>query len=41
LTAVDAAGRTALCDGVAEGLQHLQLEHAEKHALIVVSDGGD
>jgi Ca-activated chloride channel family protein len=41
LTAVDAAGQTALYDGVAEGLQHLQLGHAEKHALIVVSDGGD
>jgi Ca-activated chloride channel homolog len=41
LTAVDAEGKTALYDGVAEGLQHLQLGHAEKHALIVVSDGGD
>ncbi len=36
-----AAGRTALYDGVAEGLRHLELGHAEKHALIVVSDGGD
>lgn len=41
LTAVRAEGRTALYDGVAEGLQHLQLGHAQKHALIVVSDGGD
>lgn len=41
LTAVRAEGQTALYDGVAEGLQHLQLGHAEKHALIVVSDGGD
>ena len=41
LTAVDAAGRTALHDGVAQGLQHLQLGHTEKRALIVVSDGGD
>jgi Ca-activated chloride channel homolog len=41
LTAVDAAGQTALYDGVAEGLQHLQLGHGEKRALIVVSDGGD
>ncbi|HVB36934.1 MAG TPA: VWA domain-containing protein [Vicinamibacterales bacterium] len=36
-----AAGRTALYDGVAEGLRHLELGHAGKHALIVVSDGGD
>ena len=41
LTTVAAEGRTALYDGVAEGLQQLQLGHAEKHALIVVSDGGD
>jgi Ca-activated chloride channel family protein len=41
LTAVDAAGQTALYDGVAEGLQHLQLGRAEKRPLIVVSDGGD
>jgi Ca-activated chloride channel homolog len=41
LIAVRAEGRTALYDGVAEGLQHLQLGRAEKHALIVVSDGGD
>jgi Ca-activated chloride channel homolog len=41
LVAVEAGGQTALYDGVAEGLQHLQLGHAGKHALIVVSDGGD
>jgi len=41
LAAVRAEGRTALYDGVAEGLQHLQLGRAQKHALIVVSDGGD
>ena len=41
LTAVHAEGQTALYDGVAEGLQHLQLNHTAKHALIVVSDGGD
>ena len=41
LTAVRAEGQTALYDGVAEGLQHLQLGHSDKEALIVVSDGGD
>jgi Ca-activated chloride channel homolog len=41
LTAVRAEGKTALYDGVAEGLQQLQLGHGEKRALIVVSDGGD
>jgi Ca-activated chloride channel homolog len=41
LTAVRAEGRTALYDGVAEGLQHLDLGHGEKRALIVLSDGGD
>jgi Ca-activated chloride channel homolog len=41
LAAVHAEGQTALYDGVAEGLQHLQLNRTAKHALIVVSDGGD
>jgi Ca-activated chloride channel family protein len=41
LTAVHAEGRTALYDAVADGLQHLQLGHSEKQALVVVSDGGD
>jgi VWFA-related protein len=39
--AVDARGRTALYDAVAEGLVHLQLAHWRKTALIIVSDGGD
>ena len=41
LTAVRAEGRTALYDGVAEGLQHLELGRGDKRALIVLSDGGD
>jgi Ca-activated chloride channel family protein len=41
LSSVPADGQTALYDGVAEGLRHLELGHAEKRALIVVSDGGD
>lgn len=41
LTAVRAEGRTALYDGVAEGLRHLDLGHGEKRSLIVLSDGGD
>jgi VWFA-related protein len=41
LAAVRAEGRTALYDGVAEGLRHLELGHSQKNALIVVSDGGD
>ena len=41
LAAIRAEGRTALYDGVAEGLRHLHLGHTGKHALIVVSDGGD
>jgi len=41
LTGVRAAGRTALYDGVAEGLEHLQSGRTGKHALVVVSDGGD
>jgi VWFA-related protein len=41
LSAVPAEGLTALYDGVAAGLQRLQLGHAGKRALIVVSDGGD
>jgi Ca-activated chloride channel family protein len=39
--AVSAKGRTALYDAVAEGLNHLQLSHLERKALIVISDGGD
>jgi VWFA-related protein len=41
LSAMRSEGRTALYDGVAEGLRHLQLGHAEKKILVVVSDGGD
>ncbi len=41
LSAMPAEGRTALYDGVAQALQHLQLGHGERRALIVVSDGGD
>jgi len=41
LASIRAEGRTALYDAVAEGLQHLQLGRSDKHALIVVSDGGD
>jgi VWFA-related protein len=41
LTAIRAEGRTALYDGVMQGLQHLQLGHANRRVLLVVSDGGD
>lgn len=39
--AVSARGQTALYDAVNEGLNHLQLAHGDKKALIIVSDGGD
>jgi Ca-activated chloride channel family protein len=39
--AVPAEGQTALYDGVAAALERLQLGRAERHALIIVSDGGD
>ena len=35
------AGRTALYDAVAEGLNHLRFGQWDKKALIIVSDGGD
>jgi Ca-activated chloride channel homolog len=41
LSVMAAEGRTALHDGVAEALRHLQLGHGERRALIVISDGGD
>jgi len=41
VSAVTARGRTSLYDAVAEGLNHLQLGHWDKKALIIVSDGGD
>jgi VWFA-related protein len=41
IAAIPAEGQTALYDGVAVGLEHLLLGRAERHALVVVSDGGD
>jgi VWFA-related protein len=41
LSAVRAEGRTALYDGVAAGLEHLERGHGQRHALVLVSDGGD
>ncbi len=41
LAAVAAEGETALYDGVVEGLRHLRLGQPGKHALVIVSDGGD
>jgi Ca-activated chloride channel homolog len=41
VSAVSARGMTALYDAVAKGLDHLQLGHSDKKALIIVSDGGD
>lgn len=41
VSVVRARGTTALYDAVAEGIEHLQLSHLNKHALIIVSDGGD
>jgi Ca-activated chloride channel family protein len=41
LGAVRAEGRTALYDGVAAGLEHLEGGRAERRALVLVSDGGD
>lgn len=40
-TAISPGGRTALYDGVAEGLRQLELGHSQRTALVVVSDGGD
>jgi Ca-activated chloride channel family protein len=39
--AISPGGRTALYDGVAEGLRQLALGHSQRTALVVVSDGGD
>jgi Ca-activated chloride channel homolog len=36
-----AQGQTALYDAVSAGLNHLQLAHWDKRALVIVSDGGD
>jgi len=41
LGAVRAEGRTALYDGVAAGLEHLEGGRGERRALVLVSDGGD
>jgi Ca-activated chloride channel homolog len=41
LSAVRAEGRTALYDGVAAGLEHLERGRAQRRALVLVSDGGD
>ena len=41
LLAIRADGRTALYDGVAVGLRHLEKGSYQKKALIVLSDGGD
>ncbi len=41
LSAMPAAGRTALYDGVAEALQHLHLGRSDKNVLVIVTDGGD
>jgi VWFA-related protein len=41
VSAVSAGGGTALYDAVIEGLNHLQLAHGDKKALIIVSDGAD
>jgi len=41
LATTAAGGRTALYDGVAQGLQQLQRAQPGTHALVVVSDGGD
>jgi Ca-activated chloride channel family protein len=41
LSAIPTEGRTALYDGVAAALLHLELGHSEKKALVLVSDGGD
>lgn len=41
LHAIPTEGRTALYDGVAEGLRRLERSHTGRKVLIVVSDGGD
>ena len=41
ISAVSADGQTALYDAVIEGLNHLQLAHGDKRALVIISDGGD
>jgi len=41
VAAVSAGGGTALYDAVYAGLNHLQIAHGDKKALIIVSDGAD
>lgn len=41
VNAVSAEGQTALYDAVMKALDHLQLGHQKKKAIIIVSDGGD
>jgi Ca-activated chloride channel family protein len=41
LLSIRADGRTALYDGIAVGLRHLEKGSYQKRALIVLSDGGD
>jgi Ca-activated chloride channel homolog len=41
LLSIDANGQTALYDGIAAGLAHLEKGRHPKKALIVLSDGGD
>jgi len=41
VTAVPAEGRTALYDGVAMALEHLERARSAKSAIVVISDGGD
>jgi len=41
LESVSARGRTALYDGVAAALGHLQLSHLQRKDEVIISDGGD
>lgn len=41
LTDTPATGKTALCDAIAGGLEHLENGARDKKALLVISDGGD
>jgi VWFA-related protein len=41
LSGIRATGQTALYDGIAAGLDHLNHGNRDKHVLILISDGGD
>jgi len=41
LNGVPASGRTALCDAVEAGFDHLKKASLDKKVLIIISDGGD